>query len=108
LEVIEKVAQSYLTSLWNDQIFDKQPEKGETSRLADRVATFFTVVILMVAFLTLAYWLPRDLSIAFQAFTSVLIVACPCAVALSIPFTFGNVMRILGNHHFYLKNIQVV
>jgi P-type Cu+ transporter len=108
LEVIEKVAQSYLTSLWNDQIFDKQPEKGETSRLADRVATFFTVVILMVAFLTLVYWLPRDLSIAFQAFTAVLIVACPCAVALSIPFTFGNVMRILGNHHFYLKNIRVV
>ncbi|MCB0687602.1 MAG: heavy metal translocating P-type ATPase metal-binding domain-containing protein [Saprospiraceae bacterium] len=108
LEVIEKVAQSYLTSLWNDNIFDKQQEQGTTSRIADRVATFFTVVILLVAISTLIYWLPYDRSIAFHAFTAVLIVACPCAVALSIPFTFGNVMRILGNNHFYLKNIQVV
>lgn len=108
LEVIEKVAQSYLTSLWNDNIFDKQQEKGATSRLADRVATFFTGVILVVAIGTLIYWLPRDLSIAFHSFTAVLIVACPCAVALSIPFTFGNVMRILGNRHFYLKNTNVV
>lgn len=108
LEVIEKVAQSYLTSLWNDNIFDKNQEKGATSRLADRVATFFTGIILLVAISTLLYWLPRDLTIAFHAFTAVLIVACPCAVALSIPFTFGNVMRILGNQHFYLKNTNVV
>ena len=73
-----------------------------------QVATFFTGVILVVAFATLIYWLPRDLTIAFHSFTAVLIVACPCAVALSIPFTFGNVMRILGNHHFYLKNVQVI
>ncbi|MBK8501211.1 MAG: heavy metal translocating P-type ATPase metal-binding domain-containing protein [Saprospiraceae bacterium] len=108
LEVMEKVTQSYLTSLWNDQIFDKETEKGITSRLATQVATFFTGVILVVAFATLIYWLPRDLTTAFHSFTAVLIVACPCAVALSIPFTFGNVMRILGNHHFYLKNVQVV
>jgi Cu+-exporting ATPase len=108
LEIVEKIAQSYLTSLWNDDIFDKKTEKGPTSRLADRVATFFTVIILIVAVSTLVYWLQRDLTTAFQAFTAVLIIACPCAVALSIPFTFGNVLRILGNNHFYLKNIQVI
>ncbi len=108
LEIVEKIAQSYLTSLWNDDIFDKNTEKGSTSRLADRVATFFTIIILIVAVSTLVYWLQRDLTTAFQAFTAVLIIACPCAVALSIPFTFGNVLRILGNHHFYLKNIQVI
>jgi Cu+-exporting ATPase len=43
-----------------------------------------------------------------KAFTSVLIVACPCALALSIPFTYSNVMRIFGNKGFYLKNNEVL
>jgi len=108
LEVREKVTQSYLTSLWNDKIFDKEGERGQTSRIADRVASIFTWVILVVASVTLAYWLPIDTQVAWQSFTAVLIVACPCAVALSIPFTFGNVMRLLGNRHLYLRNSQVV
>ncbi|HMQ44766.1 MAG TPA: HAD-IC family P-type ATPase, partial [Mariniflexile sp.] len=38
----------------------------------------------------------------------VLIIACPCALALAAPFTFGNVLRILGNKKFYLKNASVI
>jgi P-type Cu+ transporter len=41
---------------------------------------------------------------AMDVFTAVLIVACPCALALSVPFTFGSAMRILGRNKFYLKN----
>ena len=37
-----------------------------------------------------------------------LIVACPCALALTSPFTFGNVLRILGKQKFYLKNALVI
>jgi Cu+-exporting ATPase len=50
----------------------------------------------------------KDISIAIQAFTAVLIVACPCAVALGIPFIFGNALRILGKNQFYLKSIEVL
>ena len=34
--------------------------------------------------------------------------ACPCALALTAPFTLGNVLRIMGNRKFYLKNALVV
>ncbi|HMQ48798.1 MAG TPA: heavy metal translocating P-type ATPase metal-binding domain-containing protein [Saprospiraceae bacterium] len=107
VNLIKKVSQSYLTQLWNDEAFTKKTVSSTTT-LADRVGRFFTSVILLVAFVTLAYWLPRDTGVAINAFTSVLIIACPCAVALAIPFIFGNVIRILGKHHFYLKNTQVV
>jgi Cu+-exporting ATPase len=56
----------------------------------------------------LTYWLIVDIGIAFNAFTAVLIVACPCALALAIPFSYGNILRILGKHSFYLKNVQVI
>ncbi|MBP6558494.1 MAG: HAD-IC family P-type ATPase, partial [Flavobacterium sp.] len=39
---------------------------------------------------------------------AILIVACPCALALTAPFTLGNVLRILGNRKLYLKNAIVI
>jgi len=47
-------------------------------------------------------------TLALNAFTAVLIVACPCALALSTPFTLGNTLRIFGKNNFYLKNVSVL
>jgi len=107
VSLTRRVSQSYLTQLWNDEAFTKE-QTSRTSRLADRIGKYFTIAILLIAFTTLAYWLPRDTAIAINAFTAVLIIACPCAVALAIPFIFGNALRILGRHRFYLKNTQVI
>ncbi len=107
MTLTKKVSQSYLTSLWNEKAFDKEQE-SKTKHLADRIATYFTFTVLTLAFLTLAYWLPRDMGLAFNAFTAVLIVACPCAVALSVPFTFGNSLRLLAKKGFFLKNVHVL
>lgn len=107
VELKKLVDQSYLTSLWNDRAFQKEIE-GQTSRLADRVARYFTIAILLIASATLLYWLTVDWTIAISAFSSVLIIACPCAVALSVPFTFGNSMRILAKRGFFLKNVETI
>lgn len=45
---------------------------------------------------------------AFNVLTAILIVACPCALALTAPFTLGNVLRIMGNQKMYLKNATVI
>jgi len=104
----KKVAQSYLTQLWNEDTFQATTISNPTSELANRIGKYFTYIILSVAFITLLYWLPTNVPLAINAFTAVLIIACPCAVALSIPFTFGNAMRLLGRNGFYLKNTNVI
>ena len=101
------VSQSYLTRLWNDHSFKKEKLEG-TSQLADRAGRYFTIVILLIAFATLIFWLPKDRETALFAFTAVLIIACPCALALNIPFTLGNAVRILSQRGFYLKNTNVI
>ncbi len=107
LLLTKKPNQSYLTRLWNDDAFHTDKLMG-TSRLANSVSRYFTIIILLISFITLAYWFPQDARIAFNAFTAVLIVACPCAAALNIPFTLGNVVRILARKGLYLKNTNVV
>ncbi|MCB9315883.1 MAG: heavy metal translocating P-type ATPase metal-binding domain-containing protein [Lewinellaceae bacterium] len=107
ISLTRQVNTSYLTQLWNNEAFKSQA-KGHASALADRAGRYFTAVILGVASLAFLYWVPQSLPTAINAFTAVLIIACPCAVALSIPFAMGNILRILARNRFYVKNTNVL
>ena len=107
VSLTRKVSQSYLTELWNNDAF-KTSAKSHISFLADRAGRYFTGVILVVSMVAFIYWFPQDMGKAINAATAVLIIACPCAVALAIPFTMGNILRILGRQEFYLKNTNVI
>ncbi|MDP1675839.1 MAG: heavy metal translocating P-type ATPase metal-binding domain-containing protein [Bacteroidota bacterium] len=107
LEVTKEVSQSYLTQLWNN-FNETVREKGQLSELSNSVSKYFTIVVLIVSFGVLFYWLPKDVKTAVNAFTGILIVACPCALAISIPFTLGTTLRIFGRNNFYLKNNSVI
>ncbi len=106
LEVQSKVEQSQLTKLWNQD--ENTTETKSLSTIIDQVSKYFTITIISIATLTAIYWWITDASVIMKAFTAVLIVACPCALALSIPFTYGNMQRILGKKGFYLKNTEVI
>ena len=106
LEVVKDVSQSYLTQLWNNDAFNKHQEAKVTA-LANTVSKYFTGAVLLIAILSALYWIP-NITYSVNAFTAVLIIACPCALALSTPFTLGNTMRIFGRKNFYIKNTAVV
>lgn len=102
LEVIKNVDQSYLTQLWNKEAFKKHETGLDT--LTNSVSKYFTFIILGIALVAGAYWYFIDLNKMFQVISAILIIACPCALALSAPFTFGHIMRILGRNKFYVKD----
>lgn len=106
LEVTTEVLQSKLTKLWNQDNKDDIKEK-DLSSVTDNISKYFTVIVLSIAAITAFAWLIIDSKEALLAFTSVLIVACPCALALSVPFTFGTVMGIFGKNGFYLKKTNI-
>ncbi len=108
IRVKKEVNQSHLTKLWNQ---DKTYEKPSDSlkSLSDKISKYFTLTIIAIAVVGFAYWtLQGEMKTAIFVFTAVLIVACPCALALSIPFTFGNTMRIFGKKGLYIKNTDVI
>lgn len=109
MEVVKQVEQSYLTQLWNNDAYVKKQTQSGFQQLVNRISHYFTIVILGIALASLAYWIFfGHAEIGWNAFTAVLIIACPCALAISSPFTLGNILRIFGRNKFYLKNYAVI
>ena len=105
--VIKEVAQSYLTKLWNrDEL--KQMKQDEERSFVHLVARYFTWIVLVLSVGSAIYWHFFDPARMWSAATAVLIVACPCALLLSNTFTNGNILRILGRNHLYLRSAQTI
>ncbi len=106
LQVTKEISQSYLTQLWNRNFSKNVQSKFE--KLVAAISKWFIAGTLLIAFTSAAYWWNTDMQKAINAFTAVLVIACPCALALSAPFTYGNILRILGKNKIYLRNYHTL
>jgi len=106
LEIVNEASQSYITQLWNNDIF-KHKKNAEKSFIHPW-SKYFTLSLFAVAISAATYWGFNDPAKIWPAVTAVLIVACPCSLLLSATFTFGNMLRIFGKNKLYLKNAGVI
>lgn len=107
LQIAKPVSQGYLASLWNHDAFHK-PREEPLQTLTNRAGRAFTYAVITIAAGTTVVWWLLDPSRALRAGTSVLLVACPCALALTAPFVLGTAQRLLGRHRLFLRNSGVV
>jgi len=107
MEVINTISQSYLTQLWSNDVFNKN-KVSTIKNITDSISKKFTIAILSIAFIAGVFWYFYEDSKVINVVTAVLIIACPCALALSAPFALGNMLRIFGYHKFYLKNAEAI
>ncbi len=66
---------------------DAQGKKAPISRLADKVSGVFVPIVMAIAVAAAIIWLAlgKDFAFAIKIFTSVLVIACPCAMGLATP-----------------------
>jgi len=107
LVVHKPVDQSYLVQLWDEDAF-KKDTISSSGRLIAGISKYFTYIIILLALGTMIAWYFIDPSKAFNVFTAVLIVACPCALALAIPFTYGNALRLFASRGIFLRNVDTI
>jgi Cu+-exporting ATPase len=104
VDIVKPVSQSYLTSLWSHEAFRKE-RVDNLNTLTNRYSRRFTRLVVAVAFGAALFWIvSAQPARALKAFASVLIVACPCALALAAPFALGTAQRLLARHQVFLKN----
>jgi len=69
-------------------IEDAQGSKAPIQGFADRISAVFVPSVIGLAIITFSVWfffLGATLSFALMAFTSVIVIACPCALGLATP-----------------------
>ena len=85
-----------ITSIGKDSVLgkiiklveDAQGSKAPIQNLADKVASIFIPIVIIIAIITFIVWFiiyPNDISVALINFVAVLIIACPCALGLATP-----------------------
>lgn len=105
VEVVKLPSQSYLTGLWNKEHYQTNFKES----FNDRIAKYFSLAVFIIAFAAGGYWLfQADSNKAWAAFTAVIIVACPCVLALSTPFTLSAILSVFDQKGFYVKNTDAV
>ncbi|MEM9931630.1 MAG: HAD-IC family P-type ATPase, partial [Bacteroidota bacterium] len=103
--ISKTTSHSYLLQLWqregtSNKKYDVAPPES--------LVRYFTVFVILLALATFAWWYPTDIQLAFHAATAVLIIACPCALALAAPFAYGTLQRLFGQVGYYLRGPGVI
>ena len=62
-----------------------QAHRPPLARLADRIAGWFVLALLLAAVVVWMAWRIHDPSRAFEVTLALLVISCPCALSLSIP-----------------------
>ncbi len=100
------VSQSYLVTLWNQQKKDTSSNSRLESNYVQKASQYFTLVLFALATAAAIYWSYTDPTKVWNAVTAVLIVACPCALLLSVTFTHGHFLSLLAKNGLYLKGAK--
>ncbi len=66
---------------------EAQGKKAPVSRLADKISAVFVPAVIAIALAAAVIWaiVGKDIGFCLRIFTSVLVIACPCALGLATP-----------------------
>ena len=87
-----------------------QSSKPPLAHLVDKIASIFVPIVVTIAVISGLIWLAlgKDFAFALSVFTTVLIIACPCALGLAIPLsTIAGVAR-AAEMGVLVKNIDAL
>ncbi len=73
-------------------------------RTTDLMARRFVQVLLLLAVVTGVAWLPRGPEVALERVVALLVVACPCALGLSVPLAMSVALLRAARSGIFVKN----
>lgn len=104
--VIKPVSRSYLTGIWENQKDKEELEKE--NNFTEKISKYFAIIILSISIIGFAAWSFIGFHEAFNVFTAILIIACPCTLLLATSFSYGHAIRYLGRIGLFLKQNDTI
>lgn len=89
---------------------DAQSKKAPISKTADKVAGIFVPAVIVIALISATIWLisGKELAFALKVFTSVLVIACPCALGLATPTAVMVGTGLGASNGILIKNGEIL
>jgi len=78
-------------------------DKPKLAQLTDRIAAVFVSAVLLTSIITGILWWQTDPSRAFEIVLTVLVVSCPCALALATPAALAVATSTLARNGFLIR-----
>ena len=100
--VVRTTDRSKFAGIWNNS--NKEKPQSLALNRENKLTKYFLIIVFIVSSAGAIAWSFIDPTQIIEIVTAVLVVACPCALALSFPFVYGNALRKFGNNHLYFKN----
>jgi Cu2+-exporting ATPase/Cu+-exporting ATPase len=84
-------------------------QRSKIVTLTNRVSKYFTIVVCLLSLGLFFYlWQFDNLAVAFERSITLLIVTCPCALALAVPLTFTRALSLASRHGIIIKSDEVI
>ncbi len=107
MEVIRAFDNGRLAEIWKST-GDNEMNGAKVLSFESKISKYFIIGTIAIAILTFIYWFPINQERTWFAVTAVLMVACPCALALAPPFAYNIVANYMAKHGLYLRKPEVV
>lgn len=109
---IERLGESSVLGKIIKMVEEAQGSKAPIQKLADKIASIFVPIVILVAIITFIAWLIFPQSIEFDRalinFVAVLIIACPCALGLATPTAIMVGTGLGASSGILIKNGEVL
>ena len=83
-------------------------QKSNFQILSEKILPYFLMFTLISAFIASFLWIFLDPNKAPSVLATVLIVACPCAIALAVPLTLAFALNTTWKNGFVIKGAQIL